>query len=151
MDDQGAEAVILSVHWGPNMRLRPPARFRACARTLLADGVDVIHGHSAHVFQAVERCAGGVVLYDTGNFLDDYWKFPFRETLWTFVFLVDFRAGRPRRLRLKPVKIEPLSVRLATGREFDRMCDRMLALCADTQTALVREPDGLSLDLRDAA
>src|SRR5207248_1383095 len=69
---QGAELVVLSLHWGPNMRLTPPRRFRAFAQAALEDGVALLHGHSAHLFQGVEFDRKGLILYDTGDFLDDY-------------------------------------------------------------------------------
>jgi poly-gamma-glutamate synthesis protein (capsule biosynthesis protein) len=49
----------------------PPERFRAFARWLIDRGFDVVHGHSAHVFQGVEAYDGGLILYDTGDFVDD--------------------------------------------------------------------------------
>jgi poly-gamma-glutamate synthesis protein (capsule biosynthesis protein) len=47
-------------------------------------GVDVIHGHSAHVVQAIERYGNGVVLYGTGNCIDDCREIPFWRTTWSF-------------------------------------------------------------------
>src|SRR5437588_549128 len=62
----GAECVILSLHWGPNMVQRPPARFRQFARAVLERGVDMVYGHSAHIFQGVEIYHDKPILYDTG-------------------------------------------------------------------------------------
>ena len=36
------------------------------------EGVDIYYGHSAHVFQGVEVYRGKPILYDTGDFIDDY-------------------------------------------------------------------------------
>lgn len=58
----GAEVVILSAHWGPNLRSWPPARFKAFARRAVELGVDVFHGHSAHPFQGVLAASGGLWL-----------------------------------------------------------------------------------------
>ena len=146
----GADSVVLSVHWGLDMLLRPSSALRTCAHAFLENGIDLIHGQGAHVYQAVEQHAGGAVLYDTGNFLDDYIKFPFRETLWTFVFLVDFAGGRPRRLRLRPVIIEPLSVRLARGSEAEAICALMVSRSRELGMDLVAEPDGLSLKVAES-
>jgi len=35
-------------------------------------GVDVVHGHSAHVLQGVEVYRGPIIIYDAGDFVDDY-------------------------------------------------------------------------------
>src|SRR5690606_4320843 len=48
-----ADLVILSIHWGPNMILRPPDQHRAFARLAIEAGVDLVFGHSAHVFQGI--------------------------------------------------------------------------------------------------
>jgi poly-gamma-glutamate capsule biosynthesis protein CapA/YwtB (metallophosphatase superfamily) len=71
---QGVSPIVLSLHWGPNMRLRPRARFRAFARDAIERGIDIVHGHSAHVYQAVQCHRDGVILYDAGNFIDDHWN-----------------------------------------------------------------------------
>ncbi|MGZ4749071.1 MAG: CapA family protein, partial [Oryzihumus sp.] len=61
-------AVLVMPHWGPNMTREPPAHVRAAARALVAAGATVVAGHSAHVFHG----AVAPVLYDLGDFLDDY-------------------------------------------------------------------------------
>lgn len=50
--DAGADLVILSLHWGYNLKLAPTRRFREFAHAAIEAGADVIHGHSAHLFQA---------------------------------------------------------------------------------------------------
>jgi poly-gamma-glutamate synthesis protein (capsule biosynthesis protein) len=151
---EGVSPIVLSLHWGPNMRLRPRARFRAFARAAIEHGVDIVHGHSAHVFQAVECHRGGVILYDTGNFIDDhwnfwnfgiYWNFPFRHDDWSFVFLVDIEAGRPRRLRMLPVRTRPWPLSLATGTTFDAVTRRMEALSARSRIPITRTAQGLEM------
>jgi poly-gamma-glutamate capsule biosynthesis protein CapA/YwtB (metallophosphatase superfamily) len=48
--EAGAETIVFSNHWGPNMVLRPPEAFRRFARAVVDLGADVYYGHSAHVF-----------------------------------------------------------------------------------------------------
>lgn len=157
---EGAAPIVLSLHWGPNMRLRPRARFRAFARAAIERGVDIVHGHSAHVFQAVEVHRGGVILYDTGNFIDDhwnfwnfgiYWHFPFRRDDWSFVFLVDLEAGRPRRLRLIPVQTRPWPLRVASGWALDAIARRMEALSGARAGPIARTEEGLMIAIPPAA
>jgi poly-gamma-glutamate synthesis protein (capsule biosynthesis protein) len=143
----GVGFVVLSLHWGPNMRCRPNRRFRRFAHAAIERGVDLIHGHSAHVVQAVERYGRGLVLYDTGNIIDDYWKFPFRQTTSSFLFLLDLEDGRPLRLRLLPVRIRGFRPELATGTSFRAITRRMIRLCAAVGTQLVARSDGLELPL----
>jgi poly-gamma-glutamate synthesis protein (capsule biosynthesis protein) len=143
----GADLVILSAHWGPNLRWWPPAHYRAFARAAIALGVDLFHGHSAHLFQGVELHGRGVILYDTGNFLDDYWIFPFVRTDWSFLFLLDLEQGRPTGLRLAPVVIDNARVRLATPSEAARLRRCMERRSRRFGTRFARVGDSLTLRL----
>jgi len=144
---QGVGLVVLSLHWGPNMRLRPNRKFRAFARGAIERGVDVIHGHSAHVFHGIERYRRGVIIYDVGNFIDDYWKFPFRHTFWSFVFSLDVENGTPARMRLTPVHVHASPLGLATGKVKVAIKQRMKKLCAPFGTPVIDTGDGLEIPL----
>ncbi|HTS94052.1 MAG TPA: CapA family protein [Stellaceae bacterium] len=141
----GAETVVLSVHWGPNLRTSPPSRFRRFARAAIELGVDIVHGHSAHLVQGVERWSGGLILYDTGNFLDDYWVFPGIRIDRSFVFLVELRKGKPARLSMRPVKLKRGRVDLATGSDFIATVEAMRRRSKPFATPLVRTPQGLAV------
>ena len=145
----GADLVVLSLHWGPNMRTAPPSWFRRFARAAIESGIDIVHGHSAHVFQAVERYRDGIILYDTGNIIDDYWKFPSRQTFWSFIFLFEIGNDRRWRLRLLPVNVHASSHRsslsLATGDIFQAIRSRMRGLCREFDTPIVDIPEGLEI------
>jgi poly-gamma-glutamate synthesis protein (capsule biosynthesis protein) len=135
---RAAELVVLSLHWGPNMRRRPSPEFRAFARAALDHSVNLVHGHSAHLFQGVERYRRGLVLYDTGNILDDFPVDPDFRKDWSFVFLVEADAAGLHRLRLVPVRLGYGRVDLATGAEFDAIVERMRSLCAALGTPVGR-------------
>ncbi|TXL82166.1 hypothetical protein FHP25_00230 [Vineibacter terrae] len=47
---------------GPNMRRSPNRRFRAFARAVIDDGIDIVHGHFAHVVQAIERYGHAIII-----------------------------------------------------------------------------------------
>ncbi|EAW12994.1 CapA family protein [Aspergillus clavatus NRRL 1] len=64
---------IFSIHWGPNYRWQPDERIRALAHFLIDEcGVDIVHGHSSHHVQGVERYARKLIIYGCGDFVDDY-------------------------------------------------------------------------------
>ena len=67
----GADVGVCSMHWGPTMTPDPPTRFQQFAPGAVDAGVDVFHGHRAHVFHAVEVDRGRPILYDTGDLVDD--------------------------------------------------------------------------------
>jgi poly-gamma-glutamate synthesis protein (capsule biosynthesis protein) len=139
--------IVLSLHWGPNMRRSPSRRFREFARAVVDYGVDIVHGHSAHVVQGIERHGSGVILYDTGNFIDDYWKFPLRRTFWSFIFLFHVQAGKLVRLRLVPVLLHASSKGVAAQETFQAIKGHMMSLCAAFDTLIADTPEGLEIAL----
>ena len=146
--EAGAGMVVFSNHWGPNMVERPREVFRRFARAVVDRGADVYYGHSAHVFQGVEIYRGKPILYDTGDFIDDYAVDPRLRNDRSFLFLVSLDSGGLRRLELYPVTLPYARVELARGVEREAILDRMVALSAEMGTTLtlrearlVFEPD----------
>lgn len=141
----GATLVVLSAHWGPNMVTSPPQRFRAFARAVIDCGVDLFYGHSAHLFQAVECYKHRLILYDTGDFLDDYAIDPYLRNDWSFVFLADVSANGIYRLRLIPVRLRYAQVERARGQELIDICRQMRSRCAEFNTPITDTPEGLEV------
>jgi poly-gamma-glutamate synthesis protein (capsule biosynthesis protein) len=141
--EAGARFVILSLHWGPNMVETPPKSFRRLAHRAV-EFADLIHGHSAHVFQGPEVRHNRLILYDTGDFLDDYAVDPDLRNDWSFLFLVDLSpAGAVERLRLVPVRLDFAVVNLAAGEERRAICDRMVERARSLGTRLTPTSSGL--------
>jgi poly-gamma-glutamate synthesis protein (capsule biosynthesis protein) len=136
--EAGAETVIVSNHWGPNMVLRPRARFRRFARAVIDRGADVYYGHSAHLVQGVEIYRGKPILYDTGDFLDDYAVDPVLRNDWSFLFLITIEAGALVQMELVPVVLSYAGVEGATGPEREAILTRMERLSAEMGTAFAR-------------
>jgi len=143
----GADVLVLSLHWGPNMVLRPTPLFASFAAAALDCGFDIVHGHSAHVFQGVQRYGNGLVLYSSGDFLDDYAVDPELRNDWSFVFLIDVGKQGLQRLRMLPARLRYARVDLAEGAELEAIRDRMTRLSAELGTALVQTTEGLELPL----
>jgi poly-gamma-glutamate capsule biosynthesis protein CapA/YwtB (metallophosphatase superfamily) len=136
--EAGAETVVFSNHWGPNMVQRPNTLFRRFARAVMDRGVDVYYGHSAHIFQGVEIYGGKPILYDTGDFIDDYAVHPKLRNDWSFLFKVSLEGSEFRRLELFPVTLHYMRVQLAKGKEREAILDRMERLSGEMGTAFVR-------------
>lgn len=130
----GADLVVASFHWGPNMRDRPSAEFRDFARAVVDAGADVFWGHSAHVVQGVEWRERKLILYDTGDFVDDYAVDPDLRNDLGALFLVRVADGRLAALELVPVRISREQVNLAGGPERDLFTRRFAGLCAGLGT-----------------
>ena len=144
--EAGAETVVFSNHWGPNMVQRPSALFRRFARAVMDRGVDVYYGHSAHVFQGVEIYRGKPILYDTGDFIDDYMVHPKLRNDWSFLFRISLEGGEFRRLELFPVTLPYTRAQLAKGSEREAILDRMERLSGEMGTAFVRREGRLVLE-----
>lgn len=115
-----------------------PRRHRARRR--------LIHGHSAHVVQAIERYRHGIILYDTGNFIDDYWEIPLQRTTWSFIFRLTVENGRPASLQLLPVLTHPF-LAIATGELFHSIAETMRSRCAAFGTTVFGSTEGLDIPL----
>ena len=99
---RGAEILVLSLHWGPNYRWWPPSHYRAFAKQALAAGFDIVHGHSAHILQAAEFHGNGLILYDTGDFIDDFRVIPPFRSDRSFLFVAEVAPGRVDRTQHAP-------------------------------------------------
>ncbi len=144
----GAELVVLSCHFGPNMVLEPSAAIRSYRRAAISRGVDIVHGHSAHVVQSIERLGNALILHDTGDFLDDYAVDPAMRNDLSFVFLIETERAQLRRLLLVPVALDCGQVHRARHDDAAYLCTRTMALSAKFGTALSRTDEGLELVLR---
>jgi poly-gamma-glutamate capsule biosynthesis protein CapA/YwtB (metallophosphatase superfamily) len=128
------DAVLVAPHWGPNMVPEPPPYVRRAAEALHAAGATLVAGHSAHLFHGVQRG----VLYDLGDFIDDYAVARERNDLGLLFFVTLDKHG-PIRLEAVPLKLEYCHTRLAENEEADSIRDRFRAACAALGTAVVDE------------
>ncbi len=74
-ENQGADAVIIALHWGQEYQRLPTPQQRQLARRLIDAGADVIVGTHPHVIQPVEWMETehhqGLVFYSLGNFISN--------------------------------------------------------------------------------
>lgn len=128
---QKVDLLILTIHWGPNMQRRPPLYFRQFAHALIDLGVDILHGHSAHVFQGVELYKDKLILYDTGDLVDDYAVDPILRNDLSFWFVVKATRHHLLSLEMIPTCIADFQVNLFEGKES---LAEMQALCRENGT-----------------
>lgn len=140
---QGADWVVFSNHWGANFVERPAAEFRLFAQRVIELGADVYYGHSAHLCQGIEIHRGRPILYDTGDFIDDYAVDPLLRNDYSCLFRLMFEHGQLQRIELIPVTLDVAQVRLARGEDFTAIAARMQRLCAELGTPLERQTDRL--------
>ncbi|HEX6310227.1 MAG TPA: CapA family protein, partial [Acidimicrobiia bacterium] len=103
------DIAVVTPHWGPNMVAEPVDHVRSAAAAFRAAGATLVAGHSAHVFHGVSDG----VLYDLGDFIDDYATHPELRNDRSLLVLVTFDAGRPVRLEAVPLALDFCRTRLA--------------------------------------
>ncbi len=129
-----ADAVLVMPHWGPNMVAEPRPYVHRAATALVDAGATLVAGHSAHVFHGVAPR----VLYDVGDFLDDYRVDRKLRNDLGLLFLVDLAGDG---LEAIPLKLEFAHTRLAEGEDAAWIRRRFVEACAKLGTD-VRDEDG---------
>jgi poly-gamma-glutamate synthesis protein (capsule biosynthesis protein) len=122
-----AGPALVSPHWGPNMTSEPPAYVRRAAEQLRASGAALVAGHSAHVFHGAEPGRG--VLYDLGDFVDDYAVDRRLRNDLGLLFLVTLRNARAVGLEALPLKLDYCHTRLAHGEDAEWVRRRFQSAC----------------------
>ena len=138
------EVMLVTPHWGPNMTSAPVRHVRRAAAALVDAGATLVAGHSAHVPHGV----AGPVLYDLGDFLDDYRVDPRLRNDLGLLFLVTLDGRGPIRLEALPLKLECCHTRLATGEDAAWMRRRFRSACAALDTTVDEEADRLAISWR---
>lgn len=133
----GPGCVLVTPHWGPNMTAEPRRYVRRAAAELVTAGASLVAGHSAHVFHGIE----GQILYDLGDFLDDYRVDPVLRNDLGLLFLVDIENDRPRRLEAIPLHLGYCRTEPATGDVAALIAARFTVACARLGTE-VSQIDG---------
>jgi poly-gamma-glutamate capsule biosynthesis protein CapA/YwtB (metallophosphatase superfamily) len=139
-----ADATLVTPHWGPNMVAAPLSRISSAASRLRAAGATLVAGHSAHVFHGVSPG----ILYDLGDFLDDYAVDPVLRNDLGLLFLVGFEDSEPVRLEAVPLKLEFCHTRLAAGEEAAWIRNRFGEACRALGTDVAEQKGRLVVSLR---
>lgn len=99
---QGAEFVIVSLHWGSEYKDEPNTRQRTVAQKLIDNGADVIMGNHSHCVQPITKkeiefegkTKTVVVAYSMGNFLADQMKLEKPENITQHSFILNINVKR---------------------------------------------------------
>lgn len=126
--------IFVSIHWGPNMRETPSTDFIRLAHAMIDRGANVIHGHSAHILQGIEYYNKNLILYDTGDFVDDYAIDPdLRNDLSAFFCITINKLG-VRQLKIIPVRIFHYQVNQALDKDYLWVINRIKVLSSAFNT-----------------
>ena len=154
----GVDLLIVSAHWGGNEGCQPPFEHPVLAHALIRAGADVIFGHSPHVCRGVEVFEGGLILYSTGDFVDDYAVDPMAHNDRSWAWEIQVEDRQIARLLLHPTVIRDFQARRADPEVAQGMMKAMQELCAPFGTVCtipagpprlvveVRQPAGVNLE-----
>jgi poly-gamma-glutamate synthesis protein (capsule biosynthesis protein) len=110
-EDGKSDPVLVCPHWGPNMTQAPQRKLRRAANALVRAGATLVAGHSAHVFHGV----AGRVLFDLGDFVDDYRVDPVLRNDLGLLWFVDIDDGELASVEALPLKLDFCHTRIADG------------------------------------
>jgi poly-gamma-glutamate capsule biosynthesis protein CapA/YwtB (metallophosphatase superfamily) len=138
------EAVLVTPHWGPNMAPSPVPHVRRATKALLDGGATLVAGHSAHLFQGVQ----GRVLFDLGDFIDDYAIDPGLRNDLGILWFVTLDERGPIELEAVPLFLDFCHTRLGRGDEAAWVEQRFREACGAMGTVVASEDERLSVSWR---
>ncbi len=147
------DVVILSIHWGSNWGYDVDPLFRQFAHdTIDQAGVDLIHGHSSHHALGVELYNNKVIIYGSGDFINDYEGIDgyeeFRGDLSLMYFVsMDMESGNVTDVTMIPTEIHHLQVHRASPENAEWLTNTMKRECRKLGSRVIIKEDGLHLKL----
>lgn len=138
---RASDVVLLSLHWSGNWGFEIAQAHRRFARALIDEGaVDLIHGHSSHHVKGFEVYRGRLLLYDCGDFINDYegiaGNTAYRGDLGLLYFPTLSRGGILHRLDLVPTRFCHFRINRAQGADRDWVATTVQRECARLDPAL---------------
>jgi poly-gamma-glutamate synthesis protein (capsule biosynthesis protein) len=118
----GADAVVVSLHFGSNWGYDIPAEQREFAHALIdSGGADLVHGHSSHHVKGIEVYRDRPILYGCGDFLTDYEGIcgyeGYRSDLAAMYFVSVDDSGRLLKLEMTPLQVHRMHLRRASSED----------------------------------
>ena len=109
---EGAEYVVLSLHWGEQYQHTPNRQQRELGPRLLASpDIDLVIGHHAHTVQPIDRINGEWLVYGLGNLLSASTQAARRDELLVQVTVDETADGTfSTELRAIPLHLDPVTL-----------------------------------------
>ncbi|MFB4307628.1 CapA family protein [Actinomadura sp. GTD37] len=137
-----AGIVVVMPHWGPNMTREPLGYVRRAARALVDAGASLVAGSSAHVFHGV----AWPVMFDMGDFIDDYIVDEMLRNDLGLLFLVTVDGGGPSRIEAVPLRLDFAHTRCAEGADRAWIIERFSTACRLFGTDVTVERGRVAVD-----
>lgn len=109
---QHGDIVVVSIHWGNNWGYDIPPEQTQFAHKLIDEaGMDVIHGHSSHHVKGIEVYEERLIIYGSGDFLNDYEGISGYENFRNDLALMYFVSVHPSTGKLVHLHMTPMQIR----------------------------------------
>ena len=118
------------------------------AHALIDAGADIIFGHSGHIVRGIEIYKRKLIMYCTGDFIDDYAVDEIERNDRSFIFMVEADEHSIFRLLLYPTTIKNVQAMRANGAEQKAIVAKMQRLCADLHTITTWDEHEERLEIR---
>ena len=106
------DIVVVSLHWGSNWGYDiPPEQTDFAHRLIDGAGVDVIQGHSSHHVKGIEVYGGKLIIYGSGDLLNDYEGIRGYEYFRNDLALMYFVSVIPSTGKLEHLQMTPMQIR----------------------------------------
>ena len=113
VENEGAQVVIVSFHWGQEKVNYPDDNQKALAHSAIDNGADLVLGHHPHVLQGIEEYKGKNIVYSLGNFCYGGSSNPVGKD--TMIFQQTFTVENGELVEDNVTNIIPCSVSSASG------------------------------------
>ena len=116
--------IIFNIHWGPNWGYEISNEEKYFAHNLIDSGVDLFFGHSSHHFKGFEIYKDKLIVYGTGDFINDYEGIGGYEEFRSYLvlgYLVEFDLENKRltSFKLLPFRIKKLRLNYCKKEEIN--------------------------------
>lgn len=135
--------LVVSLHWLPNWVSSLPAGYRVLAGDIIAAGARVVWGHSPHHILGSEVWPQGVVLYSTGDLIDDYAIDQNYRNDRQLLYLLELGADGVTRLGAFPISLQPGRAEPADATARRWIEGRLRATCEPLHSEVVAGRRGL--------
>lgn len=126
--------LVAAIEWQGRIKSTPSKEQVDISHKLIDAGAKIVYGNLPHMCQGVEIYNEGLVLYSTGDFIDDYVKSDIEKNEFSMIFGLEGNKGSISKIYMYPTVISERQAKMARGIERDLIVKRMKELCAELGT-----------------
>lgn len=145
-----SDIIIVSAHVGPHFRESPSAEYVDFAHQIIDLGADIYWGHSNHTPQGIEIYKGKPIMYDCGDFIDDYAIDRYHRNDLSFLFQLNLEKGMMKEIELVPTKIYDFHANTTSLMEAELVIKRMVYRCNRLGTRCIVDNGKINISVRQS-